>query len=480
MRTVLATTDSDIALFAEQPDLAGLLTALRRARGFALYFARCNSPVYRRRLVATLKDRLSRPIVEVDLKKGGRASLDAKVEVALDKAPPEAVAFLYNLESFLPSDNQERQTQTLNELNWRRGAFSRLQHPLVFWLPEYALTILARGAPDFYDWYSGVYEFNEPDRESEEAIRPERTNLENLEAVRGLSLEEKRRWAEVLDELIAQTNDETEAGKQTMASLLKQSATVAYVQADYTRAKSALERALKINEAAYGPDHPTVAIDVNNLGLVLQALGDLPAAKQAFERALKIDEAAYGPDHPTVAIDVNNLGSVLQDLGDLPAAKQAFERAIAIGEAAYGPNHPKVATFINNLGLVLRALGDLPAAKQAYERALKIDEATYGPDHPTVAIDVNNLGSVLQALGDLPAAKQAFEQALKIDEATYGPDHPTVAIDVNNLGNVQRALGDLSAAKAYYERALMIFRQYLGDEHPNTKVVKNNLIGLLQ
>ena len=46
-----------------------------------------------------------------------------------------------------------------------------------------------------------------------------------------------------------------------------------------------------------------------------QALGDLQGAKTQFERALAIDEAAYGPDHPTVATLRNNLATILRDLG---------------------------------------------------------------------------------------------------------------------------------------------------------------------
>ncbi len=248
--------------------------------------------------------------------------------------------------------------------------------------------------------------------------------------------------------------------------------------ADYAGAKAALERALRIDEATYGPNHPNVAIDVNNLGNVLQDLGDLPGAKAAYERALKIDEATYGPDHPSVARDVNNLGGALKDLGDLAGAKVAFERALKIFEKQLGEDHPYVATLVNNLGIVLQALGDLPGAKVAFERALKIDEATYGPDHPDVAIGVNNLGNVLQALGDLPGAKAAYERALKIDEATYGPDHPDVAIDINNLGNVLKDLSDLAGAKVAFERALKILEKFLPPNHPNIKIVRGNLKSL--
>ena len=45
--------------------------------------------------------------------------------------------------------------------------------------------------------------------------------------------------------------------------------------------------------------------------MVLQDLGDLAGARAAFERALAIDEKSFGPDHPEVATDVNNLGVVL-------------------------------------------------------------------------------------------------------------------------------------------------------------------------
>ncbi len=37
-----------------------------------------------------------------------------------------------------------------------------------------------------------------------------------------------------------------------------------------------------------GPDHPRVAIRVNNLGSVLKALGDLQEARKCYERALNI------------------------------------------------------------------------------------------------------------------------------------------------------------------------------------------------
>jgi hypothetical protein len=54
-----------------------------------------------------------------------------------------------------------------------------------------------------------------------------------------------------------------------------------------------------------GPDHPTVATYRNNLGLVMQDLGDPAGAKTQFKRALAITEASLGADTPQQAISEN-------------------------------------------------------------------------------------------------------------------------------------------------------------------------------
>jgi len=216
----------------------------------------------------------------------------------------------------------------------------------------------------------------------------------------------------------------------------------------------------------------------NDIGGYRHMRADLAGARQAFERALAIDEKAFGPDHPEVAIDVNNLGAVLHDQGNLAGAKKLYNRALAIDEKAFGPDHPEVATDANNLGTVLWQEGDLAGARRAFERALAIDEKALGPDHPNVARDVNNLGYVLRQEGNLVGARRAYERALAIDEKLFGPEHPKVAIRVNNLGGVLWQEGDLAGARRAFERALAIFEKCFGPDHPLTKKAGANLAGV--
>ena len=213
----------------------------------------------------------------------------------------------------------------------------------------------------------------------------------------------------------------------------------------------------------------------NQVGLYLKTRAEYGEAKRMYERALAIDEATLGPDHPNVAIRLNNLGNVLMDQGDLISAKALLERALAIDEATLDPNHPDVAIGLTNLGNVLMDQGDLDGAKALIERALAIDEAALGPNHPYVAIDLLSLGILLKSQGDLAQAKDFIERALAIDEAVYGADHPAVALDISHLGDLLQSQGDLTGAKALYERSLQILREFLGDDHPYTKTVQGNL-----
>ena len=88
-----------------------------------------------------------------------------------------------------------------------------------------------------------------------------------------------------------------------------------------------MRRALAIDEKSFGPDHPNVAIDLNNLAQLLQATNRLAEAEPLYRRALAIDEKSFGPDHPNVANSLNNLAWLLAERGDWAAAAALGRRA---------------------------------------------------------------------------------------------------------------------------------------------------------
>jgi len=402
-------------------DRERLAHALRLARGFALFFVRCNVPAYRAELVAHLKAQLARPVVEVDLE--GEPDVYPAVARAAGSSAEDAVLFVYGLEHHLPSGDPERAQQTLRALNWRRAAYQRLGRPLAFWLPEYALAMVAREAPDFYDWNSGVFEIEVP-QPQREALLADALALPD-EAEASLPVEEKRARLRLLEGLWEEYRGESLAERQARLQVALKMARLHESLGDYSQARRLYEESLHIAEEL--GDRAGVARVLHNLGVLAQQQGDYGQARHLYQESLRIAEELG--DRAGVASLLHNLGSVLQALGDLAGAKACYERALGIWERALGPEHPHVAIAVNNLGLVLQALGDLAGAKACYERALRIDEAAFGPDHPNVARDVNNLGRVLQALGDLAGALGILRQRLP-------PGHPYIRIVEENLQRV--------------------------------------------
>ena len=119
-------------------------------------------------------------------------------------------------------------------------------------------------------------------------------------------------------------------------------------------------RALEIDERSYGPDHPNVAIRLNNLAQLLQATNRLAEAEPLMRRALEIDERSYGPDHPNVARDLNNLAQLLKATSRLAEAEPLMRRHLEIFlkfSRVTGHPHPHRQTFIYNYKGLLRAMG---------------------------------------------------------------------------------------------------------------------------
>ena len=295
------------------------------------------------------------------------------------------------------------------------------------------------------------------------------------------------KWAVLLPHVLAATGHlggtAASSGQKAMvdaAWLLDRAGAYLQVHARLTDARRLLERALAIDEAAYGPDHPDVAVRLNNLATIRKDLGQPEEARSLQERALAITEAAYGPDHPDVAVRQSNLALILQDLGQPEEARSLQERALAITEAAYGPDHPDVAITLNNLALILQDLGQPEEAKRLQERALAINEGAYGPDHPAVAITLNSLASILRDLGEPETARPLLERALAIDETVFGPDHPGTATDLNVLALILRDLGEPETARPLLERALAINEGAYGPDHPAVAITLNSLASILQ
>ncbi|PFX13194.1 Nephrocystin-3, partial [Stylophora pistillata] len=233
------------------------------------------------------------------------------------------------------------------------------------------------------------------------------------------------------------------------------------------RAKDYYKPALEIRQKKVGPDRVDVATSYNNLGSLHSALGETDRAKDYYKRALAIRLIKLGPDHVDVVASYNNLGSLHSHLGETDQAKDYHKRALEIQLRNLEPDHVHVAVSYNNLVALHSALGETDQAKDYYKRALEIRLKKLGPDHLHVAasynnlVSYNNLGRLHSALGETDRGKDYYKRVLEIRLKKLGPDHVHVAASYYNLGCVHNDLGELQEARHCLDRALDLFQRNL-------------------
>ena len=71
---------------------------------------------------------------------------------------------------------------------------------------------------------------------------------------------------------------------------------------------------------------------MNKLAGWLENRAEHGEAEPLHRRALAIDEKSLGPDHPDVAIGLNNLAELLRATNRFEEAEPLYRRAVAISE----------------------------------------------------------------------------------------------------------------------------------------------------
>jgi tetratricopeptide repeat protein/NB-ARC domain-containing protein len=112
---------------------------------------------------------------------------------------------------------------------------------------------------------------------------------------------------------------------------------------------------------------------MNQLGMLLNTKALHAEAEPLMRRALTLDEAAYGPEHPDVARDLNNLAQLLKATHRLAEAEPLSRRMVGIFldvTRRTGHEHPHLRMVLANYASILEAMGRSEAEIEMQLRAL--------------------------------------------------------------------------------------------------------------
>jgi tetratricopeptide (TPR) repeat protein len=91
------------------------------------------------------------------------------------------------------------------------------------------------------------------------------------------------------------------------------------------------------------------AIDLRRLGDQYEEHGDYESAELLFRKSLALLELEYGEEHPSIAMDLYNLGLLCHSLGKFDDAETMLMRAWSIERTCFGPMHPETLATLEAL-----------------------------------------------------------------------------------------------------------------------------------
>ena len=227
------------------------------------------------------------------------------------------------------------------------------------------------------------------------------------------------------------------------------------LQGEYEQAAAIFDRILK----GIGPPENLKDPSLYSRVLVgraeaLAALERHDEARRLIDQALAWDRSADGARSPSVARDLEAMGLTQQMAGDLGGSRRSFEQALAIRASVQGRLHPKVSEDLNQLGAVAYLQKDPQSAEQYWRRSLELDERVLGRSHPDLATTLNNLARVMIEQRKFRQALPLLTRSANIYLAQRGDTHDDLAFIFSNLALARRGVGDTAGAETYFRRAL--------------------------
>lgn len=442
----------------EQDDFLPLVRALMRAEGFALYFVECNVPTFRRKVAEAVRDRVDRPVVDVDLgnvdRSPTRPSIDYTLEQQLSEVAANAAVFVWNLEHLLPSTRADRDVteQTLTEVNWRRSAFTRLERPLVIWLPEYAIRYLARNAPDFFDWNSGLYRFQAPADERPVLLEESLQQIGGYDITKNLSTSAKRETEAHLKSLLDEYTEDTAFDRTTRGDLLYRLAYLHLTRDSYDQARKQFQEALQVWQEVGNRSGEAAAR--HQLATIALRQGEYEWACSELENTLEIRQEIA--DQGGEAAARHQLATVVLNQGEYERAQTEFEKALEIRQEIEDRSGERATR--HQLATIALRQGKYEQARTEFEDALDILQEI--GDRSGEAATRNNLASIALDQRKYERAQTEFEKSLETCQEIG--DRSGEAATRHNLASIALHQGAYEQAHSEFEEVLAI-RQEIGD-----------------
>ncbi|MFN6479586.1 tetratricopeptide repeat protein [Nostoc sp. DedQUE07] len=268
----------------------------------------------------------------------------------------------------------------LQDLNFVRDAFTNsVPHPILIFLPDHALTRLAKYAPDFWAWRKGVFYFQTVQSTQELAI--EKT-IESEKILGSLDLPERQERIDLLERLLMEQSTDV----RTRISILKELGIAYRSIGEVQKAEDFLLKALKLTEEDENLAGIKASV-LHELGWIYDDLGEWDKAIALYNQSLEIDERIGNVQGK--AETLHNLGYIYTDKGDVDEAIALYNQSLEIFERIGYVQGKAMALWW--LGHLAEQQGEYTKAISYLQPALEILQRLQSPDAESVSASLDRL-----------------------------------------------------------------------------------------
>jgi CHAT domain-containing protein/tetratricopeptide (TPR) repeat protein len=241
---------------------------------------------------------------------------------------------------------------------------------------------------------------------SEQALGPEHPQV----ALCLITLANLRQDAQDLDraeEFLRRTLaivEKTEGPNGQLSVVLNNLGQLLIERQKFEQADPLLRRSLEISERN-GEEGVGLAITLQNLGITARQRRDYAKSEEYYLRALALRRQTLGPDHPDIALNLNNLATLYRATGNLPRSLETHLQALSILEKNTGKY--SIVTALGNIARTYAAMDDLP---HAIEFQRRVDTAI----ETQLALQLA-VGSERQKLAYVNSLADRIERTISLD-----------------------------------------------------------------
>lgn len=359
--------DSFVTL--NQEEFQFLLAFVRMSKEFKFAFAEIDFPPDNDNLIAALAKQptcqnIQFAVINVDDPKLHFLLSELTLAVAKIEREPakKLVLIVRGLEKSIGTTGDY--PNVLANINYARDSFTTaIPHPIVFLLPDYAVTRFALFAPDFWAWTAATFKFKTTQAVLDRAVQ--QSQIDPC-ITRTYPKSERSDRIDLLERLLQEYPEGTEASSRARLEVFTQLGEAHQSTRDFDTATIYFEQALELSrELAYQPGEANA---LYNLGDIAYDVRKYDESKRLLRQSLVLKEKIG--DRRSNARTHHLLGMVAQELREWEEARTNYRLALTI-KAEFNDRYSQASTY-HCLGNVAFGVGEMAEAEQNWLKAFQI------------------------------------------------------------------------------------------------------------